>query len=84
MDRTTKIVRATLAALKEVRHPRFFENERGYQGQLYCQLQAQLRQRGLLDGGAILELEYQKSSRHGTGQRPDIVFHIPAGSHDRA
>jgi hypothetical protein len=26
----------------------------------------------------ILEMEYQKSARHGTDQRPDIVFHIPA------
>lgn len=31
-----------------------------------------------MTNGAILEMEYQKSSRHGLGQRPDIVFHIPA------
>lgn len=23
-------------------------------------------------------MEYQKSQRHGTSQRPDIIFHIPA------
>ncbi|MES2181534.1 MAG: hypothetical protein V4493_05490 [Pseudomonadota bacterium] len=39
--------------------------------------QQQLDKEGLLVDGAILEMEYQKSARHGMGQRPDIIFHIP-------
>jgi hypothetical protein len=37
-----------------------------------------LEKKGLLRNGCILEMEYQKSHRHGTGQRPDIVLHVPA------
>ena len=32
----------------------------------------------LLSAERILEMEYQKSARHGISQRPDIVFPIPA------
>ncbi|HZS10043.1 MAG TPA: hypothetical protein VFD58_34765 [Blastocatellia bacterium] len=73
------IIEATIDALKSVKHPRFFRTERGYHGRFYCALQSVLDQRMSLDDACILEMEYQKSSRHGTGQRPDIVLHIPAG-----
>jgi hypothetical protein len=69
---------ATEAAIRMVNAERFFETERGFHGRFYCALQEQLDQAGLIAGGAILEMEYQKSSRHGMRQRPDIVFHIPA------
>jgi hypothetical protein len=73
-----QIVDATREALFSVRHPRFFRNERGYQGRFYCSLLAELESRDLLNDQRIIEMEYQKGSRHGTAQRPDIIFHIPA------
>jgi hypothetical protein len=73
-----QIIQATIDALLAVQHPRFFQTERGYQGQLYCFLQEQLEAHGLLLDNAIIEMEYQKSRRHGLSQRPDIIFHIPA------
>ena len=51
--------------------------------QVLLRAQEQLDQAGLITRGAILEMEYQKSSRHGIRQRPDIIFHIPA-EHSRA
>ena len=72
------LIAATEAALRAVDAARFFQTERGFQGRFYCALQTQLDQAGLMTNGAILEMEYQKSSRHDLTQRPDIVFHIPA------
>jgi hypothetical protein len=72
------IISATDVALKAVAVPRFLRTERGFQGQFYCALQKALEQRGVLENGHILEMEYQKSARHGMYQRPDIVLHIPA------
>jgi hypothetical protein len=73
-----EIVAATDAALRAVDSARFFQTERGFHGRFYCSLQGELEALGLLCGGAILEMEYQKSTRHRMTQRPDIVFHIPA------
>lgn len=36
-----------------------------------------LDRRGVLNEETVLEMEYQKSARHGTYQRPDIVLHKP-------
>jgi hypothetical protein len=69
---------ATEAAIRMVNAKRFFQTERGFHGRFYCALQEQLAQAGFIADGAILEMEYQKSSRHDIRQRPDIVFHIPA------
>jgi hypothetical protein len=73
-----RILDATREALFSVRNPRFYSNERGYQGRLYCLLQTELENRDLVNDDRIIEMEYQKSHRHGMAQRPDIVFHIPA------
>jgi hypothetical protein len=73
-----QIIEATVAALLAVEHPRFFRTERGYQGRFYCFLQGQLEARGFLRGDDIIEMEYQKSARHGFYRRPDIIFHVPA------
>ncbi|MCJ7545794.1 MAG: hypothetical protein MUP30_03035 [Deltaproteobacteria bacterium] len=73
-----KIVTATDEALRNVAIPRFLRTERGFQGRFYCALQQILEERGLLQSGYILEMEYQKSARHGMSQRPDIVLHVPA------
>lgn len=72
------IVTATDKALREVTIPRFLRTERGFQGRFYCALQQALEERGLLQGRHILEMEYQKSARHGMSQRPYMVFHVPA------
>lgn len=69
---------ATDAALRAVTHPRFFATERGFHGRFYCALQAELDRRGVLRDDFILEMEYQKSGRHGASQRPDIVLHAPS------
>jgi hypothetical protein len=72
------IISATDTALLAISVPRFLRTERGFQGQFYCALQKALEERGVLQGDHILEMEYQKSARHGIYQRPDIVLHIPA------
>jgi hypothetical protein len=71
------LIRATDSALSSVLEPRFFATERGFHGRFYCSLQGELERLGILSGGLLLEMEYQKSTRHSTGQRPDIVLHVP-------
>jgi len=71
------LIAATETAIRSVDAARFFQTERGFHGRFYCALQAELDRAGLMANGAILEMEYQKSARHGLGQRPDIIFHIP-------
>jgi hypothetical protein len=75
---TAELVAVTERALRLVTTPRYLRTERGFQGQLYCALQRLLEDEGLLRKGRILEMEYQKSARHGIYQRPDIVLHVPA------
>lgn len=64
-------------ALTAIDQPRFFETERGFQGELRAKLEAsQLRE--LLPQGAILEQEYQKRlDTHGLKIRPDLIIHEP-------
>ncbi len=72
------ILEATAEALRAITHPRLLRSERGYQGRFYCALQAALDGRDVMLDGLILEMEYQKSSRHDLTQRPDIILHAPA------
>src|SRR6266702_580363 len=72
------IIVATVNALKSIRYSRFLATERGYHGRFYCALQEELDKSGVLQDGAILEMEYQKSARHDVYERPDIILHIPA------
>ncbi len=72
-----KIINSTISSLSTISVRRFFRSERGYQGALYCRLNDELEKQGLLNEDQILEMEYQKSSKHGMSQRPDIIFHIP-------
>src|SRR3546814_9083523 len=72
------LINATETAIRAVDAARFFKTERGFHGRFYCALQEQLGQAGLMVNGAILEMEYQKSTRHDLSQRPDIVLNIPA------
>jgi len=64
-------IRESLAAVSA---PRFFETERGFQGELL----AQLRHRVPLLNDVIVEQEYQKRLMvHGLNIRPDIIVHEP-------
>ncbi|MGA7077087.1 MAG: hypothetical protein WBQ43_05150 [Terriglobales bacterium] len=64
-------------ALENIREPRFFHTERGFQGELLAQLRNRL-QDAELPGDPIVEQEYQKTIPvHGLNIRPDIIVHIP-------
>jgi hypothetical protein len=64
-------------ALESICEPRFFETERGYQGELLVQLRKRLRC-AAFPGDPIVEQEYQKTiPSHGIRIRPDIIIHIP-------
>jgi hypothetical protein len=76
------ILRATVRALRSVNRARFFQTERGYHGAFYHELHVALDALGVLSEEVILEIEYQKSDRHGTHQRPDIILHTPAELHN--
>src|SRR5882672_8811236 len=76
-----QILRATIEALKSINQARFFQTERCYHGRFYCGIQSALDARDILDDEVVIEMEYQKSVRHGTNQRPDIVLHTPAELH---
>ena len=61
-------------SLAAITNPRFFETERGFQGELLVQLTKRFQ---LLDC-AIVEQEYQKRQQaHGLTIRPDIIIHEP-------
>ncbi len=72
-DRLLEIVRAALASIT---HPRLYETERGFQGELVSNLNVRLDDIGL--GRLLVEQEYQKVIElHGFKTRPDIIIHIP-------
>lgn len=65
------------AALTSVTDPHYYEDERGFQGELYAQLRLRLRDMALPEG-ALLREEYQKRlAEHGLRIRPDIILHEP-------
>lgn len=71
------MVEIIVECLRGVRQARFFETERGYQGELLAELRARLPEAGV-PGDAIVEQEYQKRlPDHGIRVRPDIIIHIP-------
>jgi len=73
------IKQITLDCIAQVTSPRFFASERGYGGELARHLGNALEPLGLFQTNAIIEQEAQKSwKKHKTGQRPDIIFHVPA------
>jgi hypothetical protein len=62
-------------ALQSITHPRFFETERGFQGQLVAAL---VNVVPVLMPAAVVEQEYQKRLElHGLRVRPDIIIHEP-------
>jgi hypothetical protein len=71
MESITAILCEALAAISV---SRFFETERGFQGELLVQLRNRLK----LSDTAIVEQEYQKRLiAHGLKNRPDIIIHEP-------
>lgn len=72
------LIEATRQAISQVRNPRYFSSERGYQGQFYSQLQSILEAQNIITADLILETEYQKrAATHSMTQRPDMILHIP-------
>ncbi len=80
------MIRTIMDCLRSVRQARFFDTERGYQGEFLAELRARLP-RAALPGGAIVEQEYQKRlPAHGIRVRPDIIIHVPTlpgGNHQQ-
>jgi hypothetical protein len=73
-DRFLATMKETLEAIRE---PRFFQTERGYQGELLAMLRARLAEAGFA-GDPVIEQEYQKRlSAHEINIRPDLIIHIP-------
>lgn len=83
MNMETKVLKATLNSLSEIRHERYFETERGFQAEFYCLLKKYLKGEGKSNSlrkedQLIFEQESQKrGDKHGIGSRPDIIFHHP-------
>jgi len=81
-----EIIQAIRDSIASIVNPRFYETERGFQGELGAELRNRLN--GLEIEGAIVEQEYQKRMKeHGFRIRPDIIIHIPfegAGFSSRA
>jgi hypothetical protein len=74
MEPVIASIRESLATISA---PRFFESERGFQGELLVQLNRRLK----LSDNAIIEQEYQKRLKaHGLNIRPDIIIHEPFNS----
>lgn len=65
-------------ALIAIREPRFFNTERGYQGELLSEIRARLAGLPIWPGAPIVEQEYQKIAEvHRVTIRPDIIIHHP-------
>ncbi|RZF24016.1 hypothetical protein EVC45_41150 [Paraburkholderia sp. UYCP14C] len=76
MDINTLLDHIT-AALGAIKAPRFYETERGFQGELLAELKKAVPV-DFLPGKAIIEQEYQKQfESHGLKIRPDIIVHEP-------
>jgi hypothetical protein len=74
---TEKLLEAIRDSLVGITASRFYETERGFQGELIAELRKRLTD-SVLPGGAILEQEYQKRLKtHGIDIRPDIIIHEP-------
>lgn len=77
MTSASEIIECIRDSLTAITVPRYFQTERGFQGELLVQLSRRLH---LLDP-EIVEQEYQKRQRdHGLTVRPDIIIHEPFDS----
>lgn len=74
------LLQAIREALTAIVDPRFYETERGFQGELLAELRMRIPALLPVDR-AIVEQEHQKSlARHGVALRPDIIIHQPFNS----
>lgn len=65
------------AALAEIKHPAFFDDERSFQGELLVMLRKTIPAH-ILPEEAVIQQEYQKRlASHGLAIRPDIIIHDP-------
>lgn len=72
------LIEITKQAIRNIKNPRSFKTERGYQGELLTNLNNLLSECDLLSPEYVVEQEYQKTiPRHNLKQRPDIIIHIP-------
>lgn len=77
IDALLQAIHESLSAITE---PRFYENERGFQGQLLIELSQRIPA-FIPRNHSILEQEHQKSLKHhGLDIRPDIIIHEPFDS----
>ncbi len=68
------VIASLSESLAAISAPRFFESERGFQGELLVQLNKRLK----LSDNTIIEQEHQKKLKaHGLTIRPDIIIHEP-------
>lgn len=64
------------SALLAIREPRFYDTERGYQGELLLQLRARLEENPIWPGSPLVAQEYQDNAAvHGLDFRPDLIIH---------
>ena len=76
MDRAV-LLSIVADSLASITAPRYYETERGFQGELYAEMRNRLGD-SILPPGAQLEQEYQKTlCAHGLDIRPDIIIHEP-------
>ncbi|CAI1847409.1 Uncharacterised protein [Serratia fonticola] len=76
IDEKQRFINKLEEALQNIKHTRYYETERGYQGELYAELRKILPDLGW--DNAIVEQEYQKKIReHNIRIRPDIIIHVP-------
>lgn len=76
MDEFIEAIRSSLIAIK---NPRFYDTERGFQGELGSELRIRLPEYS--QEGAVIEHEYQKRMlNHGIRSRPDLIIHAPFDS----
>jgi hypothetical protein len=72
------LVQATRDAVHAIKTPRFFETERGYQGELLAEIRKRLPSIREVSADAIVEQEFQKRTvTHGLRLRPDLIIHVP-------
>ena len=74
---TQLLFAAVRESLQAITEPRFYETERGFQGQLLIELSKRIPN-FLPRDLAIIEQEHQKTlEHHGLRIRPDIIIHKP-------
>ena len=77
MPISSQLLAVFIDALERIQEPRFFQTERGYQGELLAELRTRLAD-AAFPGDPVVEQEYQKRIRlHGIKIRPDIIIHTP-------